>query len=126
MDEQDLRNRRAAARLKLQPMYTHIVATRSQEAGCAGMHGHVYDISNSGLRMELDEPLPTGEIIDLQIDLPGLQQAISATGDIVWVHSSEDDPGPTRMALKFKQFGSAADQLRLRRFLEHGSGLLAA
>lgn len=96
-------------------MYTAVTARR---AGRAGLHGHVYDISAGGARIELDEPLEPGERVAVHLELPGTDMGVDAAASVVWVHDADDDPGPRRMALKFTGFSDRADEMRLRRFLE--------
>ena len=86
------------------------------------MHGHVYDISVSGVRIELDEPLPPGAHVSLHLQLPGAPAAVEASADVVWCHDDQDDPGPRRMALRFVEFSDRGHHKRLVDFLtrEHG------
>lgn len=41
--------------------------------------GHAYDISATGLRFELDEPLPTGARFAIRLELPGRPGGIAPT-----------------------------------------------
>jgi len=113
-------DRRRGARMRLRPMYTSVrlgVVTAKQGAGAAGgpgrAEGHAYDISATGVRIELDEPLAVGDEVDLRIDLPGATGDIGAKAKVVWVAQASDDPGPRRMALRFTMFRSMLDRHRL-------------
>src|SRR5262249_25028413 len=89
------------------------------------LEGHIYDISEGGARIELDQPLAVGETVAVDLDLPGINDPISAAGDVVWVNDDQDDPGPRRMAGVFARSESAADRLRLLVYLGE-RGLQAA
>ena len=92
-------------------MYTSV--RMGARAGADGPEGHAYDISATGVRIELDEPLAVGEEVDLRIDLPGATGDIGAKAKVVWVAQASDDPGPRRMALRFTMFRSMLDRHRL-------------
>ena len=96
-------------------MYTAVTARRS---GADGLHGHVYDISADGVRIELDEALLPGESVALCLHLPGARDSVEASASVVWVHDDADDPGPRRMALRFTAFGNNADQRRLIGYID--------
>jgi len=119
--------RRAHRRLRMPPMYTSVMACREQPATPqpSELTGHVYDISEAGVRIELDEPLAPGELVHLQLMLPGANGGVTASASVVWVHDSLDDPGPRRMALVFTRI-ETADQARLRAFLDRELARLAA
>jgi len=107
-------NRRAYERFPLQPMYTAITAS------CADGHvidGHAYDISEGGMRIELDDALRPGDRVIVEIKLPGSNENIRARGDVVWVNDEIDDPGPRRHALQFAGFATATDHARLVSYL---------
>ncbi len=119
-------NRRAHQRQIMQPMYTTVTAHRITAAGTLPLCGHIYDISEGGVRIELDEALELGEHVNVNIDLPGAPGQVTALGSVVWVNSGEDDPGPRRMALRFEQFHRVADRDRLVSYLAGGPGRVAA
>ena len=112
--------RRSCRRLRVPPMYTSVTARREADGG-AELHGHVYDISEHGLRIELDQPLEPGERVALLLDLPGALAPVNASACVVWVNDANDDPGPRRMALRFTRFTRRADRRRLIEFLGQGA-----
>ncbi len=114
-------DRRTHERFALVPMYTTVTVQRVADLQMRSCTGHAYDLSAGGVRIELDDPLETGERITLHLGLPGEQWSITATGEVVWVNPDDDDPGPRRMAIRFVAFSSPGDRDRLVRFL--GSGL---
>ena len=97
-------NRRAFDRFSLPPMHSFVRVSRQDEKDGEGLIGHAYDVSESGVRVELDEALAPGEAICLSISLPGEQTGINARGEVVWTSDPEDDPGPRRVGVRFEQF----------------------
>ena len=111
--------RRSCRRLRVQPMYTSVTARRG-EGDQPELHGHIYDISEHGLRIELDEALVPGERVALELGLPGAPAPVGASACVIWVNDAQDDPGPRRMALCFTGFTDRADRRRLIDFLGRG------
>ncbi len=111
-------NRRRFERFPVAAMYTPIVARRLD---CSGMvyEGHAYDLSEGGVQFELDESLPTGTPLLLEVVLPmgsgpdllEEDRTIRVVGNVVWNDVSE--PGPARMAAAFAKFANIADRDRL-------------
>jgi len=108
-------DRRRNDRLRLPPMYTRVLAGTAE--------GHAYDISASGVRIELDETPRIGEEIALRMDLPGATGDIATNAKVVWVGDVSDDPGPRRLALRFTVFRSMLDRHRLAECLGRYRGI---
>jgi hypothetical protein len=125
MDQMRLFNRREHDRFRLQPMYTNVLA-KSLDGETAAVNGHAYDISETGVRIELDDALPIGHAVNLEIDLCGGETGVAAQAKVVWINDADDDPGPRRMALRFTAFRSAADHDRLVGYLGRGLQRVAA
>ncbi len=117
---------REVQRIRVQPMYTAVTACTGTTDNPLRLHGHVYDISESGVRIELDDALEPGQIVTLQLDLPGAAAAVEAAASVVWVHDEQDDPGPRRMALKFTEFLNRSDRNRLVEYIDRERGRRAA
>lgn len=129
-------------RYEVDPMYTSVTAERTDGGECdmhdrvrpeanrlettrlettrlestrletTRLEGHAYDISLGGMRFELDEALPAGARVAVEVALPGCVQPIRATARVVRVFSAIDDPGPRRMAVEFETFlGASRDTL---------------
>ena len=113
-------------RFRLQPMYTSVVVQRVRGLRVDREEGHAYDISESGVRLELDSALDPGEVVALQVTLPGQIEPILVNGSVVWVHSDEDDPAARRLAVRFTDFTTDEDHQRLISFLGHGAHRQAA
>lgn len=111
-------NRRRFERQSVPPMYTPVIVGGVQETT---LEGHGYDISEGGLQLELDRAVAPGTHIEVRVTLPGhwtvseTERTIRALCSVVWVDESE--PGPVRMAVEFKAFGSKGDHERLSRLL---------
>ena len=109
------RNARAFPRLQLPAMYT-LVRVRTPDDSRYRWTGYIYDISEGGMRLEIDDELPAGTTVCLRAMLPGSEQTVfRATGTIVRIHDNE--PGPVRMAVAFTEFASPSDRLALQSYL---------
>lgn len=106
-------------RIKLPAMYTLV---RVRPAGCARYRwtGYIYDISQSGMRLELDDALPEGTPVEVRVMLPGNDQQTTffAAGKIIRNHD-EDEPfaGPTRMGMQFDTFPILGDEHKLASYI---------
>ena len=121
-------NRRRFERFQLPPAYTDI-RVRTLDQTEFTHSGHAYDISESGIRFELDEPIAPGTPVAIEIMLPGLDEpwssdtgpgrAVFVLANLIWVNE-EDLPGPVRLAAAFTSFARAGDRERLMRQLVAG------
>ena len=124
-------DRRRHERFTVDPMYSAVAVSplptsNRTSDGCGGEHveghvdsqvdGHVYEISLGGIRLELDEPLPVGTRVSVEVTLPGCTKPICAEGRIVRVFDEIDDPGPRRMVVEFETFAAGARE-SLERYL---------
>jgi c-di-GMP-binding flagellar brake protein YcgR len=106
-------------------MYTALRARR-RGARRFTLSGHVYDISASGVRFELDRALEVGSGVELRITLPGLaRDAVQVSGRVVRLHDEEGDCGPVRMGLVFDSFATQQSRRTLERFLDRGQRIAA-
>ena len=126
MPGKDNHMRRKHERIRVQPMYTSVIAKAGGTSDDLEMLGHVYDVSEGGVRIELDEALEPGQTVTVQLEFPGTAAAIEASAKVVWVHDDLDDPGPRRMALRFTEFTSAPDRDRLVDYIDRERGRRAA
>ena len=126
MNHSNRLNRRKHQRYRLPPMYSTVTVQCQPSAEHAELLGHVYDISEGGARIELDEPMNVGQSLEFKLALPGAPREVNAVGKVVWVNDAEDDPGPRRMAVEFTDFASALDQAALRQCLSASSMRAAA
>lgn len=117
---------RLAPRLKLPAMYT-LLRIKPRGEDRYRWTGHIYDISASGMRFEMDTDLPAGSEIEVRAMLPGATPTcVTAAGHIVRMH--EDDPAlpPVRMAMTFDRFSHPIDRQKLADYLTDRGLRLAA
>lgn len=126
-------DRRVHERFTVSPMYTAI-RVRLEGEDAYTRDGHAYDISEGGLRFELDHPVEAGTPLTLELELPraglwastdeGPGKTIELKGSVVWCDTEE--PGPARMAAEISEFIREGDKPRLMRLLTSGQFLRAA
>lgn len=116
-------------RLKLPAQYTLLRARRPGQGSKYPMTGYIYDISVSGMRFELDEPVEPGTELEVRGMLPaGKHTTFRAVGKVVRIHDDTETPGrfgPVRMAMHFDHFVREHERERLADYLVH-SGLRRA
>ncbi|WP_432797113.1 PilZ domain-containing protein [Poriferisphaera sp. WC338] len=113
-------NHRQQPRITLPAMYT-LLRLKAIGSKHYNRTGHIYDISMSGMRFELDFPIDPGSKVEVRVMLPGSSQlTFSAIGTIIRIHE-DDQPqfGPSRMGLTFDEFGSIAERHKLQTYIEH-------
>lgn len=129
-------NRRRYQRFTLQPMYTPVAVGLVDDDGTwserLDIEGHAYDISEGGIRFELDRPVKPGTKIAMQITLPtagdndvGPGRSIFVFATVVWLED-EDVAGPVRTAAVFNHFARVGDKERLLRYFAAGRFRMAA
>lgn len=127
------KDRRRFARFALPSMYTQVEA-RALDAENFEWKGHAYDISEGGMRFELDRPIEPGSQIAVRLQLPGAEslkitdrRPVYAFANVVWIEEDDvEQGGPIRMACVFTRFVMPGDEERLRRRLRSGRYSLAA
>jgi hypothetical protein len=120
-----LQNRRRFPRFELKPMYAPVsVRVIEEERGIR--EGHAYDISEGGVRFEVDERLVVGTHVAMHITLPSTEReqlapgpTIMAFARVVWVEE-EDEVPPFRCAAVFTSFARLGDRERLMRAFSTG------
>lgn len=117
---------RQQPRLKLPVMYT-LVRAKPKGSQRFIWTGHVYDISATGMRLELDEAVEPGTVIEVRTMLPGsVHTTFRASGRVVRIHDDDASLPPVRVGLIFDHFVHAIDRQRLRDYLQtHGLRLAA-
>lgn len=106
--------------------YTPVTVHRSGTMAMGGLQGHVYDVSESGIRLELDEPLEVASQVVFQVQLPLGHGPVTGTATVVWVNDEHDDPGPRRCALHIRDYLTPADHARLLAYLGQAQPCRAA
>ncbi|MEL7089783.1 MAG: PilZ domain-containing protein [Planctomycetota bacterium] len=117
---------RGFPRLKVPAMYS-LVRVRPAGGDRYLWTGHIYDVSLSGMRFEIDHALEPGTPVEVRGILPGQEHVtFSATGTVVRFHDDSPEPGPTRMGMNFASDHHEADQDRLTDYLDdHGLKIAA-
>jgi len=120
-------NRRRFERFVLSPMYTPVTVRRVDDSG-DHCEGHAYDLCEGGCQFELDQGIPCGSPVLMQVTMPagswtecddlGPGRTIGVFGNVVWL--DETEPGPARMAIAFTRFVRAGDKERLLRQISSG------
>jgi hypothetical protein len=117
-------NRRRFQRFELRPMYAPIsVRVLNDEATTA--EGHAYDISEGGVRFEIEERLAIGTALAIHITLPspgdelGPGPTIMAFAQVAWVEEEDEHP-PYRCAATFTSFARFGDRERLLKAFSTG------
>ena len=123
-------NRRIHERFLLQPGYTGASVRLHPDELDFTREGHVYDISEGGIRFELDQPIELGSTISMRIDLPnncqdpGPDHCVFVTGNVIWCDL--DEPGPSKMAMAITRFDREGDKIRMLKALTSKRYLRAA
>ncbi|MHC4995965.1 MAG: PilZ domain-containing protein [Planctomycetota bacterium] len=100
--------KRGAPRYDLPAPYTAVRVKREGRQRYS-QTGHAYDISASGLRMELDVSLEAGETIEVTVELPGyLRRKVVAIGRVIRL-ADDEIYGPVRMGVAFQQILEPTD-----------------
>jgi hypothetical protein len=126
MPRLDAGDQRECPRLKVPPMYT-LVRVRPVGEKRYRWLGYVHDVSEKGMRFELDCPLPPGSEVEVRAMLPGrYHMTFRAKGRVVRIHDDLEFQGPMRMAMIFDEFPRPVDLERLTMYLKLAKPALAA
>ncbi|GJM18343.1 MAG: hypothetical protein DHS20C14_05560 [Phycisphaeraceae bacterium] len=123
--------RRRFERFALVPGYTAIAVRRRGEQGPWHL-GHAYDVSEGGVRFDLDTSFEPGAIVEIKIDLPrssvhsgfdadlaGTDDApVGATARVIWC--DQEGSCDTRLGVEIAAFADESDRSRLVRHLTGG------
>ena len=110
-------NRRRFERFALPAGYTP-VAVRLVADSTYRFEGHAYDVSEAGIRFELDQPIDPGTPVAIEFTLPSgatnrPAQSVCAIANVVWAADDADEHGPVKMAAEFTRFARPLDKARL-------------
>jgi hypothetical protein len=127
------KDRRRYQRFVLPSMYTE-VEVRPLDSEKFEWKGHAYDVSEGGMRFELDRPIEPGTQIAVRLQLPGAQhltiterRPVYAFANVVWIEEDDiEQGGPVRLACVFTRFVMPGEEARLRARLRSGRYSLAA
>jgi c-di-GMP-binding flagellar brake protein YcgR len=118
-----LQERRRRRRAKVPPMYTSAIVRMLAKRG-EPLEGHVIDISETGISVEVDSLIPVSQAVTVEFRIAGLGRIAGdewseyAAAGIIVRHDNLDDfpSGPYRMAIKFARI-STMSQAQIARFV---------
>lgn len=115
-------DRRNAERFRLETAVVFVVVGAHGDTPETKGHfeGHAYDISDSGIRVELDSALPIGTPVDVSVQFPGCGAPIRLVGTVARLFDEIDDPGPRRMGIH-AHAATPADEGRFQRLLDQAA-----
>lgn len=124
-------DRRQFERFALEAAYSPITVNRISDGKMMELTGFVYDISEGGLRIELDERLQLGEHVNVEfvppmVNLDDNCTVIRAACEVVWINDEIDDPAMPRMALSITKYQDHQGRNSLIQFLGSGHARRAA
>jgi len=118
-----LQERRRRRRVNVLPMYTQVVVRVMATKG-EPLEGHILDLSETGMMVNLDERLPVGQAVTVEFRVSGLGRVVAdqwsefaAAAVVVREGEVEDFPhGPYEMGLRFVRISTMA-QAQIARFV---------
>ncbi|MCL2646539.1 MAG: PilZ domain-containing protein [Phycisphaerales bacterium] len=119
----EFKDRRRRRRVAVQPMYTKLSLRVLSKAG-GPLEGHVLDISETGMSVQIDDQVPVGQPVTVEFAIAGLGRlrqeewpTIAAAAEVVRIDDLADFPqGPYRTALRFVRMSTMA-QAQIARFV---------
>jgi c-di-GMP-binding flagellar brake protein YcgR len=118
-----IHERRRRRRVAVMPMYTSVVV-RILSMRMPPLEGHLIDLSETGMALELDALIPVGQPVTVEFRAAGLgavRQGLwaeyAATAEVVRHDSTAEFPGgPYRIAVRFAQV-STMTQAQIARYV---------
>lgn len=123
-----LQERRRRRRVAVMPMYSTAVVRVLSQKGLL-IEGHVLDICENGIAVELDSLVAIGQAVTVEFRVSGLGRVtegewseFAAAGEVVRHENLEDFPGgPYKHAIRFARMSTMA-QAQIARFVAtHGA-----
>ncbi|HUO08963.1 MAG TPA: PilZ domain-containing protein [Phycisphaerae bacterium] len=120
---QDFKDRRRRRRVNLQPMYT-TVSLRVLARRDPPLEGHAINLSETGIVVEIDNLIPIGSPVTLEVTVAGLGQlrddtwpSYAVAAEVVRIDDLAEFPkGPYRVALRFVRIPTMT-QAQIARFV---------
>ncbi len=123
----DFKDRRRRRRVRVPSMYTSVVV-RSLQHGHEPLEGHVLNLSETGISIQVDELLSPGDAVALEFTIAGLGM-MRAEGwptfvlgaEVIRADDVDDAPqGPYKIALRFERVPTIV-QAQIARFTMNAS-----
>ena len=119
----EFKDRRRRRRVAVQPMYSSVHLRMLSKAGVP-LEGHVLDISETGISVQIDSQVPVGQAVTVEFTIAGMGRlrkeewpTIVAAAEVVRIDDLADFPqGPYRTALRFVRVSTMA-QAQIARFV---------
>ncbi|HVT80606.1 MAG TPA: PilZ domain-containing protein [Phycisphaerae bacterium] len=123
-----LQERRRRRRVAVMPMYSSAVVRVLSQKGLL-IEGHILDVSENGLAVELDSLIAVGQAVTVEFRISGLGRVVegewsemAAAGEIVRQENLDDFPGgPYKHAIRFARMSTMA-QAQIARFVATHAG----
>ena len=118
-----LQERRRRRRVRVQPMYTSVTVRVLSQRGSV-IEGHVLDLCENGIAVEIDSQIPLGQSVTVEFRISGLGRLVgdtwaefAAAAEVVRHDDADDFPqGPYKMALRFVRISTMA-QAQIARYV---------
>lgn len=115
-------------RANVEPMYSSVVV-RVLSSKHTPLEGHVLNVSETGMAVQVDYKIPVGQPVTLEFRVAGLGRVVgdqwaefAAAAEVVRLEDVRDFPmGPYRVALKFVRI-STMTQAQIARYAATHSG----
>jgi len=118
-----LQEKRRRRRVTVPPMYTSVML-RILSQRTSPIEGHVLDVSENGIAIEVDTLVPVGHVVTVEFQVAGIGHLrreewpeFAAAAEVVRHDDLDDFPqGPYKMALRFIKVSTMA-QAQIARFV---------
>jgi c-di-GMP-binding flagellar brake protein YcgR len=119
----EFKDRRRRRRVGVQPMYSCVQVRMLSRKG-EPLEGHVLDISENGMAVQIDEQIGVGQAVTLEFQVAGLGRSrkdswptFVATAEVVRLDDLADFPmGPYRTAVRFVRIATMV-QAQIARYV---------
>ena len=119
----NLQERRRRRRTAVPPMYSSVVVRVLSRKG-APIEGHVLNLSENGIAVEIDSQIAVGQAVTVEFRIAGLGRVVgdqwsefAAAAEVARIDDLDDFPqGPYRIALKFVRISTMA-QAQIARYV---------
>jgi c-di-GMP-binding flagellar brake protein YcgR len=124
----EFKDRRRRRRVPVAPMYTAVTVRALARRG-EPMEGHVLNLSETGMSVQLDDMLPVGQPLAVEFTVAGLGlfrndtwPTFSLAAEVIRIDDLDDFPmGPYKIALRFERVPTIV-QAQIARFIMNTPG----
>jgi uncharacterized protein (TIGR02266 family) len=85
------------------------------------MEGVTSNVTPNGVFIHCQQPLRLNEVFDMDISIPGSDQSLNATAEVIWSnrYGPNDDISPRGMGVRFLRISSQARKFIARAAMEY-------